>query len=106
MTQIMEATQSSPTTQRRDKRRSSPPPRREVTRPSSDTGDGGVGEQYLRLFGEPALADDGDTYQRVYHFVLGVLQENPISHVHAAYKAAWDAATTRAEMYFSGGQRR
>jgi len=77
-----------------------------VTRPSSDTGDGGVGEQYLRLFGEPALADDGDTYQRVYHFVLSVLQESHISHVHAACKAAWDAATTRAEMYFSGGQDR
>ncbi len=77
-----------------------------MTRPSSDTDNGGVGEQYLRLFGEPALADDGDTYQRVYHFVLSVLQENPISHVHAAYRAAWDAATTRAEMYFSGGQRR
>lgn len=86
--------------------RRSSPPRLEDVRQPTDADTGGIGEQYLRLFGEPALADDGSTYYDVYHQVLAILQENPISHVHTAVRAAWDAAVTRAEMYFSGGQDR
>jgi len=86
--------------------RAQSPPRPEDVRQPTDADVGGVGEQYLRLFGEPALADAGDTYYEVYHRVLAVLQGNPVSHVHTAVRAAWDAAVTRAENYFSGGQSR